>query len=188
MARAPRVELVEGEEVDGEAVCVRRRTPARARDARVSVSRDGQSEALSAKRARATRCSRVGCGGRHQENELVDRGNRRRRERPPVSTGQAALLTRIPKPRQNPRSDTLGRHLRRRRTRATLAVAPREGSRTSNPARSTRERVTGGADDGTQSQEEVLEEEEWRRRRLQARLRRRVGGGHHHHHRRRVRR
>ena len=63
MARAPRVELVEGEEVDGEAVCVRRRTPARARDARVSVSRDGQSEALSAKRARATRCSRVGCGG-----------------------------------------------------------------------------------------------------------------------------
>lgn len=110
MARAPRVELVEGEEVDGEAVCVRRRTPARARDARVSVSRDGQSEALSAKRARATRCSPLGCGGRHhQENELVDRGfNRRRRERPPVSTGTGCAADENPQATPKPAFGHLG--------------------------------------------------------------------------------
>lgn len=117
MARAPRVELVEGEEMVGEAVGVRRRTSARARDARVSVSRDGRSSARNARERRdlrvsdaavfdARRRNRVGAKINSWIEGLIAAAESRLGTRPALS------LTQIPKPRQNPRPGAPGRHLR----------------------------------------------------------------------------
>ena len=165
--------------------------PRRVRATRASPSPATGRAKRSARNARERRDVRVSDAGgvitkkmNSSIEGLIAAAANARQSRP----GQAALLTRIPKPRQNPRSDTLGRHLRRRRTRATLAVDPprrfahvrraRRSARASHPARGRWDAIPRRSP----PRRRVA------RRRLQARLRRRVGGGHHHHHRRRVRR